>query len=95
MKVEAQKDITQDLEGENTEVVFDVEDQYKKEIKDTFSYVYFTPQKIRTTAGEENYGFVTKENDANLYFQASVLVDDATGNQVVNLASESIKVQVR
>jgi len=95
VKVEAQKDITQDLEGENTEVVFDVEDPYKKEIKDTFSYVYFTPQKIRTTAGEANYGFVTKGNDANLYFQASVLVDDATGNQVVNLASESIKVQVR
>ena len=95
VKVEAQKDVTQDLEGENIEVIFDAEDPYKKEIRDTFPYVYFTEQEIRTTAGEASYGFVTKGNDANLYFQTSVLVEDSTGNQVVGLTSEPVQVQVR
>ncbi|MDD3145600.1 MAG: hypothetical protein PHV23_05865, partial [Candidatus Gracilibacteria bacterium] len=95
VKAEVAKDETKDISDLNKKTLFDINDVYKSDKNLLNKYVTFKDLKIRSTAGMAKYGVATKNLDANIYLRASVNIDDNKNTNVIDLASNILKIEIR
>ncbi len=93
VKLEIKKDKNKELTSSNTEVIYDT--QNKNNFDLTKEYIYFKNGKAKVALWEVNYAFVSKNEDVNAYFKASVETYDNQEKKEIFLESEEIQISVR
>ncbi len=97
-RLEISQDITQELTGTNTKIIFDRDqrdlsgDQALAQAQEYISYSTAAQRNMRWES--QNY-ISTPAIDANIYFIAELDIKDSTAQTLLNLKSNELKIEVR
>ena len=84
-----------EIKNKDGEKVYDIHNMYKQEQSTIDEYINFTPHLVRVSRWEAQYGFVAKDSDADILFQAYVEIKDDKKVRKIYLDSSELKVSIR
>jgi len=96
IRLEIPDDSEVEFTQSNTRLIYDRDEKNSPEdYENAQRYISFNSSAPRAFRGKANTYFYGRGQDTNAYFSSTLTIDDAQGNRIVDLQSDTLRVEVR
>ncbi len=98
VRVDIPKKSEKAFEGTNIQTLYDIDNSEKNSQEDyeqAMKYIAFHTSRPRAQRGKAKTYFYSRGQDVDAYFRSNLVIHDAKEQEVVNLTSNTLKVEVR
>lgn len=83
------------VNSNNTEKIYDINDEYLDDKSNYSPYLYFIDADITLNAWESNYQIKFKDTDLNVYIKSEIIINNSDWVKTIDLKSNSLKLELR